>query len=349
MASPPSVFGGLFDQGREGFGREIDSRYLASVYSTSSDGARNWADRLPRRDFARDANRFRLHFCLASIYNVRLPHRPDARHRHGNPDAVERSDHRRHGPRARAGRRHLAEGRGDRLVRPARQAGRLGRRHLAAGGRQGKRQGAVPRLGGLRGPEQPGPAVDQPEPADAGQVRAGPACSSTPGNRTLFGTREPADDLVAKREKKVAAEERKKFGPGAPKREKKSAADKQLAAQRDGLEVLDRLLVDLVAGGHWFEEGRVEKLERQAKSLGDAHLPAATHTLRKLLLLGQAKGDRRRGAAVPRRRPDCPALGHCPARARRTSRAACRQGETQADADALRRGRARPDRGRCPT
>ena len=105
-----------------------------------------------------------------------------------------------------------------------------------------------------------------------------------------FGPREPGDDLLAKREKKVAAEERKKFGPGAPRREKKSAADKQIAAQRDGLEVLDRLLVDLVGGGHWFEEGRVEKLERQAKSLGDAHLPAATHSLRKLLLLAKQKG-----------------------------------------------------------
>ncbi|HEX3149308.1 MAG TPA: hypothetical protein VHR66_14640 [Gemmataceae bacterium] len=105
-----------------------------------------------------------------------------------------------------------------------------------------------------------------------------------------FGTREPSDDLVAKREKKVAADERKKFGPSAPKREKKSAADKQIAAQRDGLEVLDRLLVDLVAAGHWFEEGRVEKLERQAKSLGDAHLPLATYTLRKLLLLAKQKG-----------------------------------------------------------
>jgi hypothetical protein len=104
-----------------------------------------------------------------------------------------------------------------------------------------------------------------------------------------FGTREPADDLVAKREKKVAADERKKFGPSAPKREKKSTADKLTAAQRDGLEVLDRLLVDLVAAGHWFEEGRVEKLERQAKSLGDAHLPLATYTLRKLLLLAKQK------------------------------------------------------------
>lgn len=105
-----------------------------------------------------------------------------------------------------------------------------------------------------------------------------------------FATREPGDDLLAKREKKVAAEERKKFGPGAPKREKKTAAEKQLQAQREGLETLDRLLIELVAGGHWFEEGHIEKLERLSKNLGDAHLPAATYTLRRLLLTGKQKG-----------------------------------------------------------
>ena len=105
-----------------------------------------------------------------------------------------------------------------------------------------------------------------------------------------FGTREPSDDLVAKREKKVAADERKKFGPAAPKREKKSAADKETAAQRDGLEALDRLLVDLVAAGHWFEEGRIEKLERQVQEPGrrppaggDVHAPQAA-------VAGQAEG-----------------------------------------------------------
>src|SRR3954451_7832479 len=76
-----------------------------------------------------------------------------------------------------------------------------------------------------------------------------------------FGTREPSDDLVAKREKKVAADERKKFGPAAPKREKKSTADRGPPAQREGLESPARLLVDLAAAGHWFEEGRVERLE----------------------------------------------------------------------------------------
>jgi hypothetical protein len=105
-----------------------------------------------------------------------------------------------------------------------------------------------------------------------------------------FGVREPNEDLAAKREKKVAADERKKFGPGAPKREKKSAEAKQLIAQHEGLETLDRLLVELVAGGKWFEEGHIEKLERISKNLGDAHLPTATYTLRRLLLVGKQKG-----------------------------------------------------------
>jgi hypothetical protein len=104
-----------------------------------------------------------------------------------------------------------------------------------------------------------------------------------------FGVREPSEDQLAKREKKVAAEERKKFGPGAPKREKKSAEAKIVQAQREGLETLDRLLYDLVAGGHWFEEGHIEKLERISKNLGDAHLPAATYTLRRFLLTGKQK------------------------------------------------------------
>jgi hypothetical protein len=104
-----------------------------------------------------------------------------------------------------------------------------------------------------------------------------------------FAAREPGEDLVAKREKKVAAEERKKFGPGAPKREKKSAAEKQLQSQREGFETLDRLLIELVASGHWFEEGHIEKLERISKNLGDSHLPTATYALRRLLLLGKQK------------------------------------------------------------
>lgn len=105
-----------------------------------------------------------------------------------------------------------------------------------------------------------------------------------------FGTREPSDDLIIKREKKVAADERKKLGPNAPKRSSKVAMDKKLAAQHDGLELLEKLLVDLVAAGQWYDASRLEKMERQAKHLADAFLPGPMYGLRRLMLLGKQKG-----------------------------------------------------------
>jgi hypothetical protein len=105
-----------------------------------------------------------------------------------------------------------------------------------------------------------------------------------------FGTREPTDDLILKREKKVAAEERRLKGPNAKKQPSKAAMDKKMAAQHDGLELLEKLLVDLVAAGQWFEASRLEKMERQAKQLADAYLPAPMYTLRRLMLLGKQKG-----------------------------------------------------------
>ena len=46
-------------------------------------------------------------------------------------------------------------------------------------------------------------------------------------------------------------------------------------------------LVDLAAGGQWFEPGRLSKLERQAKQLSDAYLPGAMHVLRRLIVVGR--------------------------------------------------------------
>jgi hypothetical protein len=102
-----------------------------------------------------------------------------------------------------------------------------------------------------------------------------------------FSTREPADDLLAKREKKQAQDAKKAGAFPAAKKVNKAAQDKKIAAQREGLELLEKLLVDIVAAGQWFEESRLEKLERQAKQLNDSFLPATMHTLRKLILLGR--------------------------------------------------------------
>jgi hypothetical protein len=105
----------------------------------------------------------------------------------------------------------------------------------------------------------------------------------------MFGSREPSEDLVTKREKKAALDEKKKTGAAAPRKVNKPAQDKKIGAQKEGLELLEKLLVDLVSAGQWFESSRLEKLERQSKQLNDAYLPATMFTLRRLILLGKQK------------------------------------------------------------
>ncbi len=103
-----------------------------------------------------------------------------------------------------------------------------------------------------------------------------------------FTTREVPEDLLAKREKKAArAEKKKEAGEAAPRKVNVAALAKKAAAQRDGLDLLEKLVLDLVAGGQWFEATRLDKLERQAKQLSDAYLPAAMFVLRRLVLVGR--------------------------------------------------------------
>jgi hypothetical protein len=102
-----------------------------------------------------------------------------------------------------------------------------------------------------------------------------------------FGAQEPSADLLAKREKKAARAEKKAEGPPAPRKVNKAALAKKTAAQRDGLDLLEKLVIDLVDAGEWFEPTRLEKLQRQAKQLNDAFLPGAVHVLNALILVGR--------------------------------------------------------------
>src|SRR5262249_25070459 len=92
---------------------------------------------------------------------------------------------------------------------------------------------------------------------------------------TSFGRREPTADLLAKREKKAARADKKTAGPGKPRKVNLAALAKKVAAQREGLDLLEKLLLDLVAGGQWFESSRLERLERQARQMSDYYLPGA--------------------------------------------------------------------------
>ncbi len=105
-----------------------------------------------------------------------------------------------------------------------------------------------------------------------------------------FKTREPSDDLLAKREKKAARAEKKAEEEVKPKKVNVAALQKKIAAQRDGLNHLEKLVVDLVAGGAWNDENRLDKLERQARQLGDAYLNAAMYTVNALVIAGREEG-----------------------------------------------------------
>jgi hypothetical protein len=68
---------------------------------------------------------------------------------------------------------------------------------------------------------------------------------------------------------------------------KATAQDKKASAQRQGLALLEKLLLDVVAGGQWLSRDRLSLLESQALQLGDAYLPDARTWLRRLVQLGR--------------------------------------------------------------
>jgi hypothetical protein len=101
-----------------------------------------------------------------------------------------------------------------------------------------------------------------------------------------FAEREPPADLVAKRDKQAQRAQKQSAGKAAPRKVNTAALAKKTAAQREGLDLLEKLVVDLVAQGQWFEPSRLERLERQARQMSDAYLPGAMVLLRRLAILG---------------------------------------------------------------
>ncbi|MCC6419887.1 MAG: SWIM zinc finger family protein [Gemmataceae bacterium] len=109
-----------------------------------------------------------------------------------------------------------------------------------------------------------------------------------------FSTREPAADLLGKREKQVARAEKAQAkdasgGPAAPRKVNLAALAKKVKQQRDGLDLLEKVLTDLVSGGQWFEKSRLTRLENQSKQMSDHYLPGARVMLRRVVLLGREK------------------------------------------------------------
>jgi len=74
-----------------------------------------------------------------------------------------------------------------------------------------------------------------------------------------------------------------------PEKPERTAQTKKAAAQREGLSLLEKLLLDLVTTGQWYLPERLERLERQSLQMGDSYLPNARTALRRLIQLGRKK------------------------------------------------------------
>lgn len=98
-----------------------------------------------------------------------------------------------------------------------------------------------------------------------------------------FAHREPPDELVAKRAKQAQRAEKATKDRAEPRKVNKSAQLKKAAAQREGLDLLEKLVLDLVNGGQWCEPAQAERLERQARQMNDHYLPGAALMLRQLV------------------------------------------------------------------
>jgi ubiquitin len=96
------------------------------------------------------------------------------------------------------------------------------------------------------------------------------------------------EDLASKREKMEKRVEKKKADADTPRKVNKAALKKKVAAQLEGLDLLERLTHELIRTGMGNTNAKTaKKIEDQAKQLGNAYLPgaqAALHSYTKLFV-----------------------------------------------------------------
>ena len=135
-----------------------------------------------------------------------------------------------------------------------------------------------------------------------------PPCKHALGLLVLLMTRPgafavgtPPADLAEKRAKSAERAEKRAEVAAKPRVVNKQALDKKTAEQREALDLLEGLLVDLAGGGlGQVDAARAQRLADQARQLTDAYLKGASFALQRLASL----------AAGPRGPRDAFTLGH---------------------------------------
>jgi SWIM zinc finger len=126
-----------------------------------------------------------------------------------------------------------------------------------------------------------------------------PPCKHTLGllvafleNAAQFKVADGPAELIEKRAKNVERAEKKAEAATKPKEVNKGALEKKTRAQRDGLDLLEKIVVDLAAAGlGTIDSKKAVRLSEQARQLNDAFLPGAAEALRRIGALAPGSRD----------------------------------------------------------
>src|SRR5262245_44538992 len=99
-------------------------------------------------------------------------------------------------------------------------------------------------------------------------------------------------ELIEKRAKNVERAEKKAEAATKPKEVNKGALEKKTRAQRDGLDLREKVVVDLASAGlGTVDRKKAARMSEQAKQLNDAFLPGAAEALRRIAALAAVDRD----------------------------------------------------------
>jgi hypothetical protein len=94
------------------------------------------------------------------------------------------------------------------------------------------------------------------------------------------------EDILEKRTKSVQRQEKKKEQEKSPRKINKSALQKKIKAQLEGLEVLERQIHQIVRSGlATIDPKKLKAIDENAKQLGNDYLKELQHELREFILL----------------------------------------------------------------
>ena len=107
-----------------------------------------------------------------------------------------------------------------------------------------------------------------------------------------FKVGQPPPDLLEKRVKNLERAEKKAEAAAKPREVNQAALEKKTRAQRDALDLLEKLVLDVAqAGLGTLDAKKAKKLSEQARQMNDAYLPGAAEALRRLAALCEKRED----------------------------------------------------------